>query len=909
MSVADDALIHFIKSTSSYIKRTKMKRECCVPMCSKVYSHTFKKTQDKTTYFSFPTNEIYQRVWAKLVSRREKNGDLWMPSSSSRICSLHFEESQFRHWANYRRLLPNALPTVFPGYPDKILRRQWKIIENFRKNHPLGEETLDKSSSGSRRKGNESINGEDSVQDEVDDSHQSESEISKLKRHTEEGGQDEDYAEDSEVPKHSEESKPFKKRRIDSELQVNGNVLEGEFNTGGQRSKTTKSSFSEINSHSSQILAACEPIVKIQRLEKEQLDSMLGRGKRKKMRSVKLEYDSDASKVANDSPTDEDYIPQEEFSRKPPEKSNTSRPKNPEWNQRLEEERYDSEESQVSKKPPERGTSSKAKSVQVIRKQEEETSDFDDSMIMKKMKVMQQQIKWKDERLFTLNQKAVSERNARLKAEKELGFLKDYMKSLSLEVPNPSESDLKSVDLDSNRSTETPNKSASSSELELMSTIKRLKEVIATKDKCLVELSKNKKPISVRNDYGALQGDWHPKNRFVQTVKKILEDSLDGDDQALFLLDQLESYGNDDVENFRMTTIKKCVEWKLMNARGYESVRQMGILALPSSKLLRDHVDILTETGVTAREEVGVESDLGELEDEIEEEEDDNKNVNKLPSSPKKIQIKKTSFLSSLQSPEEDEMLKVIGKTRQKFMKELQLSSSSIKVDVGNIRKSPQTKTIEQKKKSDALKCDSAKVGNQSGVSKQPFRMELSSGILIEEIKPADENSPVKSEKASVDKRATDVSKESKDDGKNVSSNSKDAGQNKEDGSKNSKVEVLIDEDPTSENLDQDVNCADIDNDPELASEDMPKRASKGGHSATEYTEEAATEVMVEPASDVIEPVSEDLMEDLVETVTEEMAEQDSEGRLNSSDLKDEIHEERLPAGCYIEEVRSSDDD
>uniref|UniRef100_A0A146LG49 THAP-type domain-containing protein n=1 Tax=Lygus hesperus TaxID=30085 RepID=A0A146LG49_LYGHE len=921
----------------------KMKRECCVPMCSKVYSHTYKKTQDSTTYFSFPTNEVCQRVWAKLVSRREKDGELWMPASNSRICSLHFEESQFRYWASYRRLLPNALPTIFPGYPEKILRRQAKIIENFRKNNPLGVETLEKSIPWRKRKGNESANEDDNVsqgQDDANDTYQSESEISKHERQEEVENHEDDKTErrlsteDSEEPKRpSEESKPFKKRRIDTELQSNGDVvLEYESRTEPPKSTTNqkpKPSFSENyslgpRSKKQPVKSPNEPIVKIQRLEQKDIDSMLGRGKRAKKRSVKLEYDSEESKMANDSPMDEDYVAPGEFSKKLPEKGNSSKAKDPQWSQRLEDDKYDSGESRNERK----------------------------------MRVLQQQIKWKDERLYTLNQKAVSERNARLKAEKELEFLKNYMKSKSLEIPEPNESDLKINNNDRknepkvNRSENLPNK-ASPRELEMVNSIKRLKEEIALKDKSLAELKKNKNTVSVRNDFGALQGDWHPKNKYIQTVKRILEDSMEGEDQALFLLDQLESYGKDDVEQFRMTTIKKCVEWKLLNARGYESVRHMGILALPSTKILRDHVDVLTETGVTAKEDVGFESDLGELEDEMTEEELQMNSMNELPSSTNKVQLKKAAFLNSDLSAEDDEMLKLIGKTRQKFMKELPSSSSKeddkIKIWVGNKQKNPTTTKIEKEEK--GAEDDALEENSESGESKQPFRMKLPSGILIEEVQPAVESHSDESGNASLEKDAEDHGPKKRDhgtkklkdesiDAKNIvsSNNEEKSGQNKEMALKINE-EVLIDEDPTSENLTQDADCADIDDELEPASEEMMpegnsaseevvmegdsvKPASVKSEEGLKRTskdagEKPATENKVESSSEaVVEPVSEDIVEavyeDMVETITEEMVEHDSDGHVaqeDSSELKDEINEEELPPGCYIEEVQSSDDD
>ena len=72
----------------------------------------------------FPQNEELRKKWIRAVKRQRSNWD--GPSSSSHLCSKHFEDHCFiTDGVRYReamgvptvkRLKPDAIPTIFPRY-------------------------------------------------------------------------------------------------------------------------------------------------------------------------------------------------------------------------------------------------------------------------------------------------------------------------------------------------------------------------------------------------------------------------------------------------------------------------------------------------------------------------------------------------------------------------------------------------------------------------------------------------------------------------------------------------------------------------------------------------------------------------------------------------------------------------
>ncbi|KAL1471468.1 hypothetical protein MTO96_023621 [Rhipicephalus appendiculatus] len=60
--------------------------------------------------------------WLRRIARKADGAGNkpWCPSDRSKVCSLHFREEDFRRDLKKRRLLPNAVPSIFPGYPPEM---------------------------------------------------------------------------------------------------------------------------------------------------------------------------------------------------------------------------------------------------------------------------------------------------------------------------------------------------------------------------------------------------------------------------------------------------------------------------------------------------------------------------------------------------------------------------------------------------------------------------------------------------------------------------------------------------------------------------------------------------------------------------------------------------------------------
>ena len=72
--------------------------------------------------FSFPQKrdrELCER-WLNRVARNNIDGTPWRPTEFSKVCSDHFKEDDFVEGTKIRRLKPDAVPSVFPGYPRSM---------------------------------------------------------------------------------------------------------------------------------------------------------------------------------------------------------------------------------------------------------------------------------------------------------------------------------------------------------------------------------------------------------------------------------------------------------------------------------------------------------------------------------------------------------------------------------------------------------------------------------------------------------------------------------------------------------------------------------------------------------------------------------------------------------------------
>ncbi|XP_037528690.1 peroxynitrite isomerase THAP4 [Rhipicephalus sanguineus] len=76
---------------------------CCVPRCTSSHARGQRM-------FRFPRNCQRRKKWEAQVKR-----DCWHPTDSTKICELHFEDSQFEaNRQDGRRLLKcTAIPTLF----------------------------------------------------------------------------------------------------------------------------------------------------------------------------------------------------------------------------------------------------------------------------------------------------------------------------------------------------------------------------------------------------------------------------------------------------------------------------------------------------------------------------------------------------------------------------------------------------------------------------------------------------------------------------------------------------------------------------------------------------------------------------------------------------------------------------
>ncbi|KAH9372571.1 hypothetical protein HPB48_021515 [Haemaphysalis longicornis] len=92
-----------------------MPRNCCVPLCD-----SNAKKDAGLRYHEFPSNSERREAWLKngscegLTGKRSK----WQPSDWLLVGCRHFTQSDYRTNARVGMLLPTAVPTVFPNYPE-----------------------------------------------------------------------------------------------------------------------------------------------------------------------------------------------------------------------------------------------------------------------------------------------------------------------------------------------------------------------------------------------------------------------------------------------------------------------------------------------------------------------------------------------------------------------------------------------------------------------------------------------------------------------------------------------------------------------------------------------------------------------------------------------------------------------
>ncbi|CAN7948855.1 unnamed protein product [Ixodes hexagonus] len=98
-----------------------MPTHCCVPVCTQ-YGYADKSGR-KVSYHRFPSDAEIKKKWIAAIKRDE--GPLFQVSKSTKVCSLHFLETDF--WTNvasdHRLLQGSAVPSVFPFRKTKPSRK------------------------------------------------------------------------------------------------------------------------------------------------------------------------------------------------------------------------------------------------------------------------------------------------------------------------------------------------------------------------------------------------------------------------------------------------------------------------------------------------------------------------------------------------------------------------------------------------------------------------------------------------------------------------------------------------------------------------------------------------------------------------------------------------------------------
>ena len=121
--------------TVSQISKPIMVHTCCVPLCAS----NSRRTNNNISYFNFPDSVCdkgkLRRQWLKQIRRFRDSS--WKPLANTKICSEHFDESDFVYRGinklpHNTRLKKNAVPSRF-RWTQEVKRRitLWKSTESI----------------------------------------------------------------------------------------------------------------------------------------------------------------------------------------------------------------------------------------------------------------------------------------------------------------------------------------------------------------------------------------------------------------------------------------------------------------------------------------------------------------------------------------------------------------------------------------------------------------------------------------------------------------------------------------------------------------------------------------------------------------------------------------------------------
>lgn len=99
---------------------------CCVPFCSSYTGKLTLNSETSVSFHEFPVTDI-REAWIKAISREGPNKTLWQPHETAKVCSIHFRLEDYKEGTKGRRLKPNAVPSIFPGYPAYMQRSAERI--------------------------------------------------------------------------------------------------------------------------------------------------------------------------------------------------------------------------------------------------------------------------------------------------------------------------------------------------------------------------------------------------------------------------------------------------------------------------------------------------------------------------------------------------------------------------------------------------------------------------------------------------------------------------------------------------------------------------------------------------------------------------------------------------------------
>ncbi|KAH8027340.1 hypothetical protein HPB51_004692 [Rhipicephalus microplus] len=91
---------------------------CCVPLCK---SSGRTAASRGISFHEFPITDV-RNLWLKNIHRQAEGPGKqpWLPNDRSKVCSLHFRPEDYRESTKYRRLKPDAVPTLFPDFPTYL---------------------------------------------------------------------------------------------------------------------------------------------------------------------------------------------------------------------------------------------------------------------------------------------------------------------------------------------------------------------------------------------------------------------------------------------------------------------------------------------------------------------------------------------------------------------------------------------------------------------------------------------------------------------------------------------------------------------------------------------------------------------------------------------------------------------